>query len=58
MSCESGSWCKQWGLARVAVVCRVPKVSLAAARAAHDAAHSMIKQGIHPAHERRNVKLR
>lgn len=35
-----------------------PKVSLAQARAARDTARSLIKQGIHPSHERQSIKRR
>ncbi|KFF32234.1 integrase [Pseudomonas aeruginosa VRFPA01] len=35
-----------------------PKISLAQARAARDTARSLIKQGIHPSHERQSVKRR
>ncbi|EMV7335151.1 TPA: integrase arm-type DNA-binding domain-containing protein [Pseudomonas aeruginosa] len=35
-----------------------PKVSLAQARAARDTARSLIRQGIHPSHERQSVKRR
>jgi hypothetical protein len=35
-----------------------PQVSLAEARAVREKAHALVKQGIHPAHERQQVKQR